>query len=74
MKIQEVRDKTVDELYKELESLKKEFFNIRFQKSTGQLQNTSQIRKVKKSIARVFTILKEKKVTVKVKEKSKDKE
>jgi|TARA_B100001750_G_C15398875_1_gene541539 large subunit ribosomal protein L29 len=74
MKIQEVRDKTVDELHKELESLKKEFFNIRFQKSTGQLQNTSQIRKVKKSIARVFTILKEKKVTVKVKEKSKDKE
>ena len=68
MKIQEVRDKTVDELYKELESLKKEFFNIRFQKSTGQLQNTSQIQKVKKSIARVFTILKEKKV----KEKSKD--
>ena len=67
MKIQEVRDKTVDELYKELESLKKEFFNIRFQKSTGQLQNTSQIQKVKKSIARVFTILKEKKV----KEKSK---
>ena len=70
MKIQEVRDKTVDELYKELESLKKEFFNIRFQKSTGQLQNTSQIRKVKKSIARVFTILKEKKVE----EKSKGKE
>ena len=68
MKIQEVRDKTVDELHKELESLKKEFFNIRFQKSTGQLQNTSQIQKVKKSIARVFTILKEKKV----KEKSKD--
>ena len=67
MKIQEVRDKTVDELYKELESLKKESFNIRFQKSTGQLQNTSQIQKVKKSIARVFTILKEKKV----KEKSK---
>tara|TARA_B100001179_G_scaffold229773_1_gene216095 strand:+ start:893 stop:1105 length:213 start_codon:yes stop_codon:yes gene_type:complete len=70
MKIQEVRDKTVDELYKELESLKKEFFNIRFQKSTGQLQNTSQIQKVKKSIARVFTILKEKKVE----EKSKGKE
>ena len=70
MKIQEVRDKTVDELHKELESLKKEFFNIRFQKSTGQLQNTSQIQKVKKSIARVFTILKEKKVE----EKSKGKE
>ena len=70
MKIQEVRDKTVDELYKELESLKKEFFNIRFQKSTGQLQNTSQIQKVNKSIARVCTILKEKKVE----EKSKGKE
>jgi large subunit ribosomal protein L29 len=56
MKIEEIRKKTVDQLNTELENLYKESFNLRFQKSSGQLENTSRIPKVKKLIARIKTI------------------
>jgi len=60
MKIEEIRKKTVDQLNTELENLYKESFNLRFQKSSGQLENTSRIPKVKKLIARMKTIKNEK--------------
>ncbi len=60
MKAQELRDKTPDQLRDELESLKKEAFNLRFQQATGQLQNTARRRVVRRDAARVKTILNEK--------------
>ena len=56
MKIEEIRKKTVDQLNTELENLYKESFNLRFQKSSGQLENTSRVSKVRKLIARIKTI------------------
>ena len=60
MNASELRDKSPDELRKELESLKKEAFNLRFQAATGQLENTARMRTVKRDAARVKTILNEK--------------
>ncbi|QFR32140.1 50S ribosomal protein L29 [Ancylobacter sp. TS-1] len=55
-KISDIRTKTVDELQDNLVSLKKEQFNLRFQKATGQLENTARVRQVRRDIARVKTI------------------
>jgi len=55
----EVRGKTTDELTAELEQLSKEAFNLRFQKASGQLENTSRVRQVRRDIARIKTILDE---------------
>jgi large subunit ribosomal protein L29 len=60
MNAQELRDKTPDQLREELIALKKESFNLRFQQATGQLENTARIRVVKRSVARINTILNEK--------------
>ena len=60
MNTEEVRKKTLDQLKVELENLYKESFNLRFQKSSGQLENTSRISKVRKLIARIKTIIQEK--------------
>ena len=60
MKTEEIRKKTVDQLNTELENLYKESFNLRFQKSSGQLDNTSRVSKVRKLIARIKTIKNEK--------------
>ena len=60
MKTEEIRKKTVDQLNTELENLYKESFNLRFQKSSGQLENTSRVSKVRKLIARIKTIKSEK--------------
>ena len=60
MKAAELRDKTPDQLREELDSLKKEGFNLRFQAATGQLENTARARKVRRDAARVKTILNEK--------------
>ena len=62
MKVEEIRKKTNDQLKTELSNLYKESFNLRFQKSSGQLENTSRIFKVRKLIARIKTIMKEKTV------------
>lgn len=59
MKIADIRAKTADELKQELMSLRKEQFNFRFQKSTGQLENTGRIRLVRRDIARIKTTLAE---------------
>lgn len=56
MKIADIRQKTDDELNTELSSLRKEHFNLRFQKSSQQLEKTSGFSKIKKSIARIKTV------------------
>lgn len=60
MKPADLRDKTPDQLRDQLASLKKEAFNLRFQKATGQLENTSRMSIVRRDAARVKTILNEK--------------
>jgi large subunit ribosomal protein L29 len=60
MKPSELRGKNGDELKKELEELLRAQFGLRMQLATQQLSNTSQLKKVKRDIARVRTILKEK--------------
>lgn len=57
MKAEELKGKTVDQLTKMLLDLRKEQFNLRFQRSGGQLENTSQMRKVRRDIARVKTFI-----------------
>ncbi|CAM5357706.1 large subunit ribosomal protein L29 [Aquamicrobium terrae] len=60
MKAEELRAKTQDQLADDLASLKKEQFNLRFQKATGQLEKTARVRQVRKDIARIKTIAAEK--------------
>lgn len=60
MKASELRGKSVDELKGQLVELKKELFNLRFQKATGELQNTARFRQVSRDVARVKTLLAEK--------------
>ncbi len=59
MKANELRDLTVQELNDKLGDLKSELFNLRFQLATGQLDNPMRIKSVRKDIARVKTILRE---------------
>jgi large subunit ribosomal protein L29 len=59
MKIQELRELTQDELQQKLEDFQEELFNLRFQKSMNRLENTNRLGVVKKSIARVKTLLNE---------------
>ena len=59
MKASELKGKTPDELQKELAALLKAQFGLRMQKATQQLSNTSQLRKVRRDIARVRTVLTE---------------
>jgi large subunit ribosomal protein L29 len=56
MKPQDVRAMTADQLGDELVKLKKEQFNLRFQKATGQLENTARVRQVRRDIARIKTV------------------
>jgi large subunit ribosomal protein L29 len=58
-KAAEYRGKTPDELKDTLVSLKKEQFNLRFQKATGQLENTARQGQVRKDIARIQTVLRQ---------------
>jgi large subunit ribosomal protein L29 len=61
MKITDLRGKTDDELSGELASLRKEQFNLRFQRASGQLENTARVGQVRKDIARIATLLGERK-------------
>jgi large subunit ribosomal protein L29 len=60
MKAIDVRARTADELSELLEDLQKAAFNLRFQRASGQLENTAEIRKVRRDIARIKTVLGEK--------------
>ena len=54
------RDLTVDQLDDELAKLKKEQFNLRFQRASGQLENTARVRVVRRDIARIMTVARQK--------------
>jgi len=56
-KAEDIRAKSTDELKDQLVGLRKEAFNLRFQKASGQLENTAQVRRVRRDIARIKTIL-----------------
>jgi large subunit ribosomal protein L29 len=56
MKASDVRAKTIDQLNDDLVALKKEQFNLRFQKASGQLEKTGRVKEVRKDIARIKTI------------------
>ena len=58
MKANELIGKTADELNDTLLNLKKEQFNLRFQRATGQLENTARVQQVRRDIARIKTVLK----------------
>jgi large subunit ribosomal protein L29 len=60
MKAHEVRGLTVDQLNDELIKLKKEQFNLRFQAASGQLENTARVRQIRRDIARIQTITRQK--------------
>jgi large subunit ribosomal protein L29 len=57
MKVADARAKTDDELTGELDVLGKEIFNLRFQQANGQLENTARVRQVRRDIARIKTLL-----------------
>jgi len=59
MRAAELRDRSMDELKKTLSDLEEQLFKLRFQKSTGQIENPIKIRVVRKDIARVLTIISE---------------
>jgi large subunit ribosomal protein L29 len=59
MKAADLRARTKDELGEQLMELKKEQFNLRFQRATGQLENTARVREVRRDIARIKTLLAE---------------
>jgi large subunit ribosomal protein L29 len=65
MNIKEVREKSSDDLKKALEDMKVELFDLRFARATGSIDNPMRIRELKKSIARVLTVLHERESEVK---------
>ena len=58
-KAADLRARTEDELTEEVDTLGKEIFNLRFQRASGQLENTARVRQVRRDIARIKTILSE---------------
>jgi len=65
MKINEVRELSSEELNQKVYSLKEELFNLRRKKAVGQLEQLSEIKRVRKDIARIYTVLKERELGVK---------
>ena len=63
MNTKEIRDMNNDDLQKEVTALKEELFNLRFQQATGQLTNTARLRTVKKTIARIKTVITERELS-----------
>jgi len=65
MKASDVRDMTTEELDRRLTQLKEELFNLRFQLATGQLDNPMRVRDVRRDIARVKTVIRERELNIK---------
>lgn len=63
MKANEIRELTTAEIDDKVKTLKEELFNLRFQLATGQLENTARIREVRKSIARLKTVARQRELT-----------
>jgi len=59
MKASEMREQSVDELHKALSDFEEQLFKLRFQRSTGQIEDPTKIRRVRKDIARVLTVMNE---------------
>mgnify|MGYP000369694200 FL=1 len=59
MKVQEIREIETKELLNKVEEYKRELFELRFQQATGQLENTARVRQVRKSIAKIKTVIRE---------------
>ena len=59
MDVQELRQMADDRLFNELEDLKESLFNLRFQKSFGQLEDPNALRRAKRDVARILTVLRE---------------
>ena len=59
MKISEIRELTTEELTKKIEELKEELFNLRFANSTGNLEKPSRIKEIRKTIARIKMVIRE---------------
>ena len=57
MNVAEVRELDVEELQQRVAQTRRELFNLRFQHATGQLENTGQLKEVRKNIARILTVL-----------------
>jgi large subunit ribosomal protein L29 len=57
VKSSDIRAKTADELQQQIDDLAKEAFNLRFQRASGQLENTARVRHVRRDLARIKTIL-----------------
>jgi large subunit ribosomal protein L29 len=60
LKTPELRELDVEELERRLSETRRELFNLRFQHATGQLENTGQLREVRRNIARLLTVLNQK--------------
>lgn len=60
MNVAEVRELDVEELERRVVQTRRELFNLRFQHATGQLENTGQLKEVRKNIARLLTVLNQK--------------
>jgi large subunit ribosomal protein L29 len=65
MKAADIKTMTIDQIDDEVLKLKKEQFNLRFQRATGQLENTSRVREVRRDIARLKTIAQQKRAGAK---------
>jgi large subunit ribosomal protein L29 len=63
MTANEIREKSNAELLEEIVTLKDELFNLRFQHATGQLENTARLKQVKKTIARIKTVMTERELS-----------
>ena len=63
MKANEIRDLATSEIELKVKSLKEELFNLRFQLATGKLENTARIREVRKAIARMKTVIREREIS-----------
>lgn len=64
MKVNQIRDLNPDEQIDKISALKEELFNLRFQHATGQLENPMRIREVKRSIAQIKTIIRERELKI----------
>ncbi|MDG4657872.1 50S ribosomal protein L29 [Ectobacillus antri] len=64
MKTNEIRELTTAEIELKVKALKEELFNLRFQLATGQLENTARIREVRKAIARMKTVVREREIGI----------
>lgn len=63
MKLQEIRELETAELLNKVEEYKKELFSLRFQQAVGQLENTAHVREVRKTIARIKTVIRERELS-----------